>query len=242
MRMNISVPDDLAEEVRQRNVSTSAVCQRALREEVTRLRRVEGTDDVLVYIESEMAEQYDPDPTSWPGFDPAKPTLTYKRHHAGGRWELGWLLDYEGGDEPGDNPCEAFTPGDPGDPPIDWARGVVRRYAEMHELDERPMRRITVETGEDYNITEGFIGRWLVHPDRDETRTGEDGYDAGAYWGVALTQKGRIAAYTAHCNEGFPGSLDDFDTLADAEDELPADIYAQAASALGEDFVIMRDI
>jgi hypothetical protein len=102
--------------------------------------------------------------------------------------------------------------------------------------------RITVETGHDYNITEAFTGRWLVHPDPDESRTAEPGYDAGAYWGVALTARGRIAVYVAHCNERFPGQLTDFDTLAEATDTLPADIHAQAAQQLGEDVVILRDI
>jgi post-segregation antitoxin (ccd killing protein) len=47
--MNISVPDDLAEEVRQRNVPISAVCQRALRDEVSRQRGTEpGSQAVSV--------------------------------------------------------------------------------------------------------------------------------------------------------------------------------------------------
>src|ERR1700761_9091529 len=49
---------------------------------------IEYVDDILVYVESEQA---DPDPTTWPGFDPGKPMLTYKRHHIGGRWELRWV-------------------------------------------------------------------------------------------------------------------------------------------------------
>ncbi len=101
---------------------------------------------------------------------------------------------------------------------------------------------IKVETGEDYNITKGFMGRWLVEPDSDGTRADDESWDAGAYWGVAATQKGRIAVYTAHCNEGFPGQLEDFDALEDAHDQLPENIYAQAAAALGEDYVIMLDI
>jgi hypothetical protein len=241
MRMNISVPDALAEEVRQRNVPISAICQRALREEVDRLRRVESTDDILVYVESEMAECFDPDPTSWPGFDPAKPTLTYKRHYIGGRWELGWVLDYELGDEPGDNPTDDFAPGEPDDPPVDWARFVVRRSAEERERD-RAMETITVETGPDYSLTEGFTGRWLVAPERDETRTGENGWDAGVYWGVALTARGRIAVYTAHCNQLYPGVLKSYETFDEAAKVLPPDITAQAAAELGEDYVIMRDI
>jgi Post-segregation antitoxin CcdA len=135
MRMNISVPDALAEEVRRRDVPISAVCQRALREEVDRLRAIEGADDILVYVESEQA---DPDPASWPEFDPAKPVLTYKRLPLGGRPQLGWVLDFELGDEPGDNPTDTFTGGDPGDPPIEWARHVVRAGRERHarELEE----------------------------------------------------------------------------------------------------------
>lgn len=38
MRMNISVPDALAEEVREQNLPISAICQRALREEVNRVK------------------------------------------------------------------------------------------------------------------------------------------------------------------------------------------------------------
>jgi ATP-dependent Clp protease ATP-binding subunit ClpC len=42
MRMNISVPDDLAKEVRERNLPISAICQRALAMEVGKLRAVEA--------------------------------------------------------------------------------------------------------------------------------------------------------------------------------------------------------
>jgi hypothetical protein len=41
MRMNISVPDDLAADVRALGLPVSALCQRALREEVNRLRSAE---------------------------------------------------------------------------------------------------------------------------------------------------------------------------------------------------------
>ena len=148
MRMNISVPDALAEQVRDRNIAVSALCQRALRAEVERLRILE---------------------------------------------------------------------------------------------DGSGMERITVEVGEPA-VTVGFTGRWLVCPDPDGTRSGEEGYDAGAYWGVALTQKGRIAAYLAHCNGGFPASLNDYDSLEEAADDAPADIIAQAAAALGQEYVLWRDI
>lgn len=94
-----------------------------------------------------------------------------------------------------------------------------------------------------------FTGRWLVEPDPDETRTSEEfapsggQYDAGAYWGVAVTAKRNIAVYTAHSNEAWAPSLDTFDTLQDAQDDgVPADIIAAAARDLGEDVVVKLDI
>jgi hypothetical protein len=99
---------------------------------------------------------------------------------------------------------------------------------------------IRVETGIHYQRIEAFHGYWLVEPDRDRTRTAEDGYDAGAYWGVALTRRGQIAVYTAHCNQGFPGTLAVFPNLAEAG--LPDDIRADAAAALGEEYVMRLDI
>jgi hypothetical protein len=102
---------------------------------------------------------------------------------------------------------------------------------------------ITVKTGEDYNITKGFYGQWLVAPHPEDTGTEWSGFPAGAYWGVARTKKGRIAVYTAHCDEHWAGRLEDFDSLGDAlSSELPEDIFDMAASALGEDYVIMLDI
>lgn len=94
----------------------------------------------------------------------------------------------------------------------------------------------------DHRHMEAFEGRWLVEPDADETRTGEEGYDAGAYWGVALTKRGRIAVYVAHVNEGFAPSLTDYDSLDDAKANLPEDIFADAKEALGEPYAIWRDI
>lgn len=148
MRMNISVPDALAEQARERNIPVSAICQRALSVEVERLRALENGSG---------------------------------------------------------------------------------------------MERVTVDVGEPA-VTVGFSGRWLVCPDLDGSRSGEEGYDAGAYWGVALTQKGRIAVYLAHCDNGFAASLNDYDSLDEAAGDAPADIIAQAASALGEEYVLWRDI
>jgi hypothetical protein len=69
-----------------------------------------------------------------------------------------------------------------------------------------------------------------------------DGYDAGAYCGVALTKRGRIAVYMAHCNEGWPAELRDFDSLDEAAKIVPEDILAEAAEAMGQERVVWRDI
>jgi post-segregation antitoxin (ccd killing protein) len=55
VRLNISVPDTLAEEVRQYGVPVSAVCQRALRGEVARLRDP-AARDVAVSLRAMSAE------------------------------------------------------------------------------------------------------------------------------------------------------------------------------------------
>ncbi len=237
MRMNISVPGALAEEVRRRDIAISAVCQRALREEVNRLRVIEDADDILVYVEREQA---DLDPTTWPGFDWGKPMLTYKRYPVGPHWELGWVLEYEDGDEQGGNLVGYFIGGEsmglgPGSPPIQAARERIRQVS-------RDMEEITVAVGEPA-LTVGFTGRWLVEPDPAKTRTGEPGYDAGAYWGVALTRRGRIAVFTAPCNDGWAAGLHDYDSLdAAANDGVPREIIGLAAAALGRTRVLWRDI
>jgi hypothetical protein len=104
------------------------------------------------------------------------------------------------------------------------------------------LEQITVETGDGYDLTEGFTGRWLVAPDSDETRTGEENWDAGTYWGIALTKKGQIAVYTAHCNQRFAGALQVYPSLEVAEADVPEDILAKAADALGIKRVLWRDI
>ena len=86
----------------------------------------------------------------------------------------------------------------------------------------------------------GFRGRWLVEPDPDKTQAG---LEEGAYWGVALTKRGRIAVYRAHVNDEWPASLSDYDTLDNAiADDLPEEIIARARKALGDGHVIWRDI
>jgi hypothetical protein len=237
MRLNICLPDGLAEEVRRRDIAISAVCQRALREEVSRLRMIEDADDILVYVESEQAEL---DRTTWPGYDSGKPMLTYKRHLVGGQWELGWVLEYEDGDEYGAPPHSYFIGGElvglgPGSPPIEAAREHIRKMS-------RDMEQITVDIGEP-RLTVGFTGRWLVEPDPDETRTGQPGHDAGAYWGVALTRRGRIAVFAAPRHDRWAASLHAYDSLdAAANDGVPGELIALATAELRRTQVLWRDI
>jgi hypothetical protein len=130
---------------------------------------------------------------------------------------------------------------------------AICQNALRKELDKMQTKQLTgmeeiqVEIGDPRDVgatlTASFIGRWLVAPDEDETRTRMvDKYDAGAYWGVALTKRGRIAVYTVHCNDRWPAELHDYDTLDDAADHLPEDILAMAKSELGEEYVIRLDI
>src|SRR5262245_27192539 len=86
----------------------------------------------------------------------------------------------------------------------------------------------------------GFRGRWLVEPDPNKTQAG---LEDGAYWGVALTKRGRIAVYRAHMDEEWPASLSDYDALDNAiADDLPEGIITKAKNELQETHVIWRDI
>jgi hypothetical protein len=142
-RINIDLPDDLVKQVKARELSVSAICERALRKELSHLLTIKQAVGIIVQV---------------------------------------------------------------GDPALDI----------------------------------GFSGHWLVEPDMDKTQAG---LDEGAYWGVALTKRGRIAVYRAHVNEEWPASLSDYDTLDSATaDDVPDEIIGQAKDALGEQHVIWRDI
>jgi hypothetical protein len=229
--MNISVPDRLADEVRLRDLPISAICQRALREEVSKVRAVDETVDIKVIPAGAGSN---PDPHTWPDFTLDMPHLIYGRHSQYGD---GWTLWYNVASGPGDNPDDYFIPGGPDD--VLRALDSARRRLRLARDDAQA---ITVEIGEPA-ITVGFKGRWLIEPDANRTRTGQERHDAGAYWGVALTRRGRIAVVTAHRNELWPAALRDYDSLNDAvEAGLPADIAAEAAARLGGDFILWRDI
>jgi hypothetical protein len=160
------------------------------------------------------------------------PILTYGRHQVHGQ---GWTLLYL---EPGGKGIdEHFIPGGVDD--LDTALESARAWLRLSNGGIEDT--ITIEVGEP-SFTIGFTGRWLIEPDRNETRTGQEGYDVGAYWGVALTKRGRIAVYTAHCNGRWPAHLDDYEDLDDAAHDVPADILAMAAAKLGQERIVWRDI
>jgi len=123
---------------------------------------------------------------------------------------------------------------------------ALRRYVEEEELKERTgMESIEVELWgpEDMPYQAAFVGRWLLWPDENETRTGEPGYDAGAYYGVALTRRANIAVYIRHVNEGFAPTLKTYASFEEAEEDgIPGDILAIAASEISDGYVQKLDI
>jgi hypothetical protein len=123
---------------------------------------------------------------------------------------------------------------------------ALRRYVEEEEQKEQTgMESIEVDLWgpEERPYQAAFVGRWLVLPNEMETRTEEPGYDAGAYYGVALTRRGNIAVYSRHVNDGFPPSLDAYGSFEEAEEDgVPGDILAMAASEISGGYVHKLDI
>ena len=130
-----------------------------------------------------------------------------------------------------------------------WVQAAVESAREIiaRVRMDKGMGPLEVMCGDD-DHTERFTGRWLVEPDADLTRANATDYDtgnwdAGVYYGVALTRRGQFAAYAAHCNSGN-GTLSVYPTWQALEDAgFPPSIIAGARAALtGEDLVIERDI
>jgi hypothetical protein len=174
--------------------------------------------------------------------DPAHPSDASSLPDAGGRpilsspvgqrGRLGWKLRTPDGES-------TFMAGDALNPPVEEARGWLR--ARVAGDSAEPLVDIAVEVGQPPQLV-GFRGRWLVEPDADQTRSVQDKVDKAAYWGVALTARGRIAVYVAHAHQRWPARLDDYDSLLAAGSNLPNDIREMAAFALGRDHVVWRDI
>ena len=126
---------------------------------------------------------------------------------------------------------------------------LLRAYVEEEKRKEKVVQTQTETIRVEVDGCTGlyrpvqFEGRWLVEPDRDETRTTEDGYDDGAYYGVALTGRGNIAVYVAHCNDGFDAEVKAYDSFEEAEaDGVPADILGTASAIAGPDFVHVQTL
>jgi hypothetical protein len=131
--------------------------------------------------------------------------------------------------------------------PFNVARRNVESAGGESPVGDEPYELIEVEVGDDQDgstysyrrRTESFWGRWVIRPDPETTTTAEHG-PKGAYYGVALTRRGRIAVYTGTSNPAWRPRLADYDTLAEAN--MPEDIRRLAAEALGIREVIHRDI
>jgi len=186
---------------------------------------MESPPDIYVHVS-------DPEhPADSPSFADVggRPILSYL---VGQRGRLGWKLWTPDGES-------TFMAGDALNPPLDEARSWLRARAAGDSAE--PLVDIAVEVGKPPQLV-GFRGRWLVEPDVDQTRSVQDKVDKAAYWGVALTARGRIAVYVAHAYDRWPARLDDYDSLLAAGSNLPNDIREMAAFALGHDHVIWRDI
>ncbi len=123
---------------------------------------------------------------------------------------------------------------------------ALRRYVEEEERrDQSGMETIEIDLWGQHErpYRAKFIGRWLVHPDPDETRTALPGHDPGAYYGVALTRRGNLAVYSQHCNQSFAPVLETFNSFEEAEKAgWPGDVLAMAGAELGYDYVQKLDI
>jgi hypothetical protein len=99
---------------------------------------------------------------------------------------------------------------------------------------------LTVDTGADRSRTEKFKGYWVIEP-TDDKRSGDEGADAGACYGVARTARGRVAVYTYHVNDLWPADLSVYDDIDDAVAAgLPSDIVDEFLAEGGQ--VVYRDI
>jgi hypothetical protein len=125
-------------------------------------------------------------------------------------------------------------------------RKEIDHLTTIEELRAKGMTKIIVNVGVNDEDEVGFFGRWLVEPDPeifDGTRTKLPGHAPGAYYGVALTKRGRIAVYEAHAGRRLPGKLKNHDDLKAAEAAgLPADVAYRAAKELGDQRVTWLDI
>jgi len=124
-------------------------------------------------------------------------------------------------------------------------RALREELAVLKSTEDTEFERIELDTEDSFtNIirTVRFMGRWLVEPDRLET-VGVD----GGVWGIALTQRGRVAVWRHIDDSGHPrfGEIHDYNSLEVAErttsdmgssefggEAIPATVLADARAIL----------
>ena len=122
---------------------------------------------------------------------------------------------------------------------------ALRRYVDEEKRKEQGMEAIEVQVGgrDDTTHTVRFQGMWLVEPDEDDTRTTEADYDAGTYFGVALTKRNQIAVYSTDSSYNPKAELRTYPSFDAAElAGCPKDILAEARRGVDPDYVEDLDI
>lgn len=123
---------------------------------------------------------------------------------------------------------------------------VERVETEKQAKKNAKFERIEVEVGDGEGpfLTKAFEGEWLIedyefNPEGWNNLSGGQNYT----WNVALTKGGNIAVYRQDGTDAdSPASLDVYHTLDDADDDVPEEVLAAAAAAMGSNRVIELDI
>jgi hypothetical protein len=121
---------------------------------------------------------------------------------------------------------------------VDCIRERLESRTKM--LDPEGMQKLSVqvEAPSGAVLTKSFRGRWLI----EEGETAEENWDAGCRFWVALGAKGGLVLFRTD-QYGERGTLEtfgDFDAFQAAE--LPQDIIAETAEALGRPYEIEFEI
>lgn len=126
---------------------------------------------------------------------------------------------------------------------------ALRAYLPLMFTPEDQLEDIRVRVGPgvrhfdasvaDYAQLESFTGRWLVPPG-EQACSSATRHTTQYCYAVALTRRGQIAVYRYHQRAEQPAALEAYPSLEDAD--LPGDIMALAADALGQQRIRWRDI
>jgi len=105
---------------------------------------------------------------------------------------------------------------------------ALRAWVQRKEADRQGLERIEVVVSHgQFKRVQAFVGRWLIDPAADvQSKVAGAG---SAVYGVAETQRGRLAIYVI---DAGTGSLHDFDSFqAAARAGYPEDVLIQAGLA-----------